>query len=90
MQDFKSVYETMIGMYRPEYAPAQIENAFYPGGFCMEEYGNMRDAYERICDRLGCESGEDPDLDAMVDALEAIQKELCRRMYMYCNTARTP
>lgn len=87
MQSFESVYETMIGMYRPEYAPAQIENAFY---VCMEEYGNMRDAYERICDRLGCESGEDPDLDAMVDALETIQKELCRRMYIYCNTARTP
>ena len=45
MQSFESVYETMIGMYRPEYAPAQIENAFYPGGVCMEEYGNMRDAY---------------------------------------------
>ena len=90
MQEFTPVYEPLIGMYRPEYAPAQIENAFYPGSVCMGEYGNMRDAYERICDRLGCYDGEDPDLDEMVDAMEAIQKELCRRMYIYCNTAHAP
>ena len=41
----------------------------------------MREAYERLCRRLGVgQTGEDPDLEIMVDALEAIQRQLCESL----------
>ncbi len=79
MEKFNDIYETMLGLREPEAQVPWVENAFEEGGICAREYEDMRAAYGRICERLGA-AEEDPDLEAMVTALERIQKELCRRM----------
>ena len=62
------VYESLMGELIPEYALDWVEDIFVPGHPCYEEYVQMREAYQRICTRLG--SGEeDSDLEIMVDAL---------------------
>ena len=80
MTDFETVYESLLGLLTEDAALPWVENAFAPGGFCDREYARMRDAYCHICMRLGA-GEEDFDLDTMVEAMESIQRELCRRMY---------
>lgn len=80
MSDFETVYESLLGLLNADAALPWVENAFAPGSLCDREYDRMRHAYQRVCTRLGA-AEEDPDLDTMVQALEAIQRELCRRMY---------
>ncbi len=80
MNDFTDVYESMLGTLTPEAALPWVPNAFAEGQPCEIAYEGMRAAYERLCDRLGAVD-EDPDLDIMVDSMECIQRELCRRMW---------
>ncbi len=79
MKNFESIYQTMLGLLEEEYCVPGVEDAFAPGSLCAREYEAMREAYDRVCRRLGKE--EDRDLDEMVYALEQIQEELCRRFY---------
>ena len=80
MQDFDAFYETLLGLRTREAALPGVDNAFAPGSLCDREYSRMRDAYLRICTRLGA-GEEDIDLEELVAAMEAIQRELCRRVY---------
>ena len=82
MCSFDVIYDSMCGFLAEEYAVADVDNAFVPGSYCDRQYARMRAAYERLCDRLKT-GEEDPDLDVMVDAMENIQKELCRRIFHY-------
>lgn len=80
MDQFTDVYETMLGLREHHAQVSGIEDAFAEGTPCANAYEQMRGAYERICQRLGV-INEDPDLDAIVENMEVIQKELCFRMY---------
>ena len=82
MCSFDVIYESMCGFLVEEYAASDVENAFVPGSYCDRQYERMRSAYERLCSRLNT-GEEDPDLDIMVEAMENIQKELCRRIFHY-------
>ena len=85
MLDFDDIYESMLGLRLPEACVPGVEDAFSEGSLCQREYDRMRSAYERLCTRLGA-GDEDPDLNTMVNALEAIQQELCERMYRFGQT----
>ncbi len=80
LTSFQDIYETMLGQREPEFQVPGVEDAFEPGLLCDQAYSKMRDAYERVCQRLGCRD-EDGDLDCIVDCMELIQQELCRRMF---------
>lgn len=79
---FEKVYDSMQGGLLEAYRLPEVEDAFAEGGFCMEQYGQMWEAYERLLARTG-QTDEDPDVEDMIFALFQIQKELCRRMYYY-------
>ncbi len=72
----------MLGSYEPEAQLSWVANAFAEGSHCGREYEEMREAYMRLCDRLGVRD-EDADLDIIVDCMENIQRELCCQMYEY-------
>ena len=69
-----------MGDRLPEYAVPGVENAFAPGSFCDRKYAAMREAYERLCHRLGA-GDEDPDLEIIVDSLMDIQHFLTKTMF---------
>ncbi len=77
---FTDTYETMLGLREKEAEVKWVKNAFAEGSICAAEYEKMREAYERVCQRLGA-GEEDADLDMIVESMENIQKELCRNMY---------
>lgn len=77
---FSDIYETMSGFLEPEAQVPGVANAFDEGSICARKYADMRSAYERVCTRLGARD-EDRDLNEIVDCMEAIQRELCERMY---------
>lgn len=82
MEFSEQVYCCLLGVVREDCRIQDVENLFAPGKLCMERYGNMRDAYDRLCQRLG-ETDEDKDAEQMLQALLDIQRELCLRMYHY-------
>ena len=77
------IYRSLMGFYIPEAAVPGVPNLFAPHGFCDREYAKMRDAYGRVCTRLGVNvDDEDEDLNCMVEVLEAIQERLCKEMFL--------
>ncbi len=77
------IYRSLTGFYIPEAAVPGVPNLFAPHSRCDREYARMRDAYERVCIRLGVDADEeDEDLNVMVEAMEAIQQELAGQMFL--------
>ena len=76
------VYDTLEGQLVEGYEIPGVENAYAEGSYCAECYNRMRDAYDRLCDRLGVVD-EDDDVEIIIRSLENIQKEMCRKMYYY-------
>ena len=76
----ENVYDSLQGELL-EPVPG-VENAFEDGKPCIQWYGDMLDAYERICTRLGQEN-EDSDCEIMINSLLEIQRTLCLKMYEY-------
>jgi len=59
-----------------------VVNAFADGACCMKLYGEMRDAYDRLCDRLGVVD-EDEDVECIIRCYMGMERELCRLMFGY-------
>lgn len=78
----EQVYDTMMGQLVPEYGLSWVEDIFVPGHPCYEEYCKMRDAYDRLCQRLG-DREEDPDAEIMVDALLQYARIAALKMFDY-------
>ena len=62
MVPYDELYDTVRGLMAPEYAVAGVENLFAEGSYCQRRYDDMREAYARLCVRLG-EEDEDRDLE---------------------------
>ena len=78
----EDIYRTLTGFYTPEAALPGVPDLFAPYSPCEREYARMRQAYERICIRLGVNvDDEDEDLNIMVEAMESIQEVLCKEMF---------
>lgn len=76
------IYLSMLGQLIPEATIPWVDNLYAPGSICHRKYNEMRDAYERVCTRLGVDvEDEDEDLNCMVDALDKIQEVLCKEMF---------
>lgn len=78
----EEVYQTLTGQRTICPGVPGVENAFAQGAFCMERYGDMLKAYERLRDRLGVED-EDDDVEVIINALMDIERELSMKMYEY-------
>ena len=77
-----SIYLTLLGQLIPEAAVPGVNNLFAENSFCDREYTKMRDAYARICARLGVDVDEEDEyLNIIVEALESIQEALSKEMF---------
>lgn len=74
------IYLSLQGVLIPQAALPWVPNLFKPDGYCEGEYTKMREAYERVCFRLGTDT-EDEDLNTMVQAMEHIQEACCKEMF---------
>jgi len=59
-----------------------VENAFADDAYCIQLYGQMRDAYDRLCHRLGVVD-EDEDVECIIRCFMDMERELCRLMFGY-------
>ena len=59
-----------------------VKDAFAEGELCSTQYGIVYDAERRLEERLGVE-GHDPDVEAIIVAMDEITKEIGYRMYCY-------
>jgi hypothetical protein len=76
----EAVYETLMGELIEEYQVPGIENMFQCGSKCELLYQDMRQAYNRLLDRLGIED-DDKDVEQIICDLNDIQKLVSLRMY---------
>lgn len=82
MELWEQVYETMACHVVESARLSGVEDAFAGDSFCMQQYGLMREAYDRLCDRLGVVD-EDEDVECILCCMEQIERELCKRMFHY-------
>lgn len=79
---WEQVYESLTCHVLEEYRMIGVEDAFSENAFCMQQYKQMRVAYDRLCSRLGVED-EDEDVECIIHCYMEIQRELCRQMFFY-------
>lgn len=60
----------------------QVENLFAVGLPCERWYGELMEAYRRLCDRLGV-VGEDDDVEVIITAQRRIEREVAYHMFRY-------
>lgn len=84
----EQVYYTAIGEATKPFRVPGVINRFGPKGECHQHYDRVRNAYNRICFRLGlCDSEtpgviqEDSDLDDILNEMDAICKEVSLEMF---------
>lgn len=74
-----SVYNTMTGFLAEWARLPGVENAFAPGSRCEQLYAQMHDA---LTTRFDPDDDDDaPVLEGILNDMEAIQKDLCFRMF---------
>lgn len=64
----KWAYQTMTAGVVEGFRMPGVEYAFADGQYCMEKYAQMRDAYDRLCERLGVRD-EDRDVEEIIQSL---------------------
>lgn len=76
----KEVYDSLNGVL-VDPLPG-VEDLFEEGKPCAVRYGQMLEAYARLCQRLGA-SDEDPDVEVIINALLDNQREMGLKMFEY-------
>lgn len=88
MQNFdERVFETLNGSLIEQCRVPGVENAFEENSYCMNLYGDMLDAYQRVVERLG-EKDEDEDVEIIINNLLSICEYMCLKMFYYGKTLK--
>ena len=81
----EDVYYTLLGETIDDCKVPGVENLFFPGSVCDQNYNRMLCAYEHLCQRLNQE-GEDADIETIVSCLLENQRIIALKMYEYGKT----
>ncbi len=86
--DFREhIYNLVCGNYTlqmdhlMEYAV--VKDEFAESSDCANAYARMLNAYSRLCERLGTQEWEDPDVEAIIHELSFIGHYIALKMYDY-------
>ena len=79
---WEQVYTSLTCHISEPWRMPGVINAFADGTKCMQLYGEMRNAYDRLCDRLGVVD-EDEDVECIIRCYMGMERELCRLMFAY-------
>ncbi len=79
---WKQVYTTLTCHVSAPWQMPGVMDAFADDAYCMQQYRTMRNAYDRLCERLGVVDG-DEDVGCIIQCYMNIQHELCRLMFQY-------
>ncbi len=60
-----------------------VKDEFAEGSDCANAYSRMLDAYSRLCQRLGTEEWENPDVEVIINELTSIGRHVALKMYDY-------
>ncbi len=78
----ENIYNTLMGLLDEEYRVPGVENLFAEGSECMNSYGEMLAAYERLCARLGVVD-EDADVEVIINSMRDIERNVSMKMFEY-------
>lgn len=78
----EQVYLSLLGQLNPEYALEWVGNIFTDGSDYDRRYGDVLEAYERLCQRLGTD-GEDDDVEVIINAMLENEHAVALKMFEY-------
>ena len=78
----KQVYLSLLGQLNPEYTLDWVENIFTEGSDYDRRYGDVLDAYARLCQRLGTDD-EDADVEIIINAMLENEQNVALKMFHY-------
>ncbi len=81
----QQVYDLMTGTIVPSelHELEIIKNEFDSGSFCSTAYSQELQAYSRICQRLGQDEWDDPDVEIIISNFMSIGEYLSLKMFEY-------
>ncbi len=87
-EEFKTmIYDLMNGHYDLDKFDCEessvVENEFEEGRYCEKLYSEMLAAYGRICQRLHEQSGEDRDVEIIINNLLDMGRYQSMKMFNY-------
>ena len=87
-EEFKTmIYDLMNGHYDLDKFDGEessvVENEFEEGRYCEKLYSEMLAAYGRICQRLHEQSGEDRDVEIIINNLLDMGRYQSMKMFNY-------
>ena len=87
-EEFKTmIYDLMYGHYDLDKFDCEessvVENEFAEGRYCEKLYSEMLAAYGRICQRLHEQSGEDRDVEIIINNLLDMGRYQSMKMFNY-------
>lgn len=87
-EEFKTmIYDLMNGHYDLDKfdcaESSVVENEFAEGRYCEKLYSEMLAVYERICQRLHEQSGEDRDVEIIINNLLDMGRYQSLKMFNY-------
>ena len=82
MFNSEDVYYTLLGEMVDDAKVPGVENLFFSGSPCDQNYKRMLYAYEQLCQRLNQE-GEYADIETIISSLLENQQIIALKMYEY-------
>ncbi len=80
------IYDLVNGYWDLTHFPVAesefVMNEFAEGSFCNKAYGNVLEAYNRLCSRLAC-GFEDNDVEIILNEMNRISKYIAIKMFQY-------
>jgi len=84
MTTFEQLYGTVLGYLTPENQLPGVQDITGEGGSYDRAYQELLAARERLCRRFGL-SPEDEDLEAILSAVQALEKATAQGIFDACN-----
>ena len=83
MTTFEQLYGTVLGYLTPESQLPGVQDVTGEDSAYGQAYQALLDARERLCRRFGL-SPEDPDLEAILSAVQTLEKATARGIFDAC------
>ena len=82
MLNSEDVYYTLLGEMIDDAKVPGVENLFFSGSACDQNYIRMLEAYERLRKRMNKQE-DDPDVETIINSLLENQRLIALKMFEY-------
>ncbi len=87
MEFQEKIYDLVNGFWDIDSFPVPesvfVKDEFAAGSCCNIAYGKALEAYARLCLRLQSDTGEDSDVEIIINEMHTVMKHIALQMFRY-------